>query len=116
MKEYFEKFLIPIIVFLVLYVIDFILGLCKGIFYEGVSSSKLRLSIPKFVGYIGMIISTIAIDVLFMYYTDVEWSPIALISVISICIIEFKSIIENLKSLGVYIPNKLKEIGDKNDI
>ena len=46
----FKKCLVAIVIFLVLFVIDFVFGLCKGIFVEGVSSSKLRMSVPKFVG------------------------------------------------------------------
>lgn len=100
----FKNCLIAIIIFLVLFAIDFILGLCKGIFIEGVSSSKLRMSVPKFVGYFGMILMCILLDTLIVTSTDIQYAPIGLISCVCFCIIEISSIIENAKALGINIP------------
>lgn len=100
----FKNCLIAIIIFLVLFVIDFIFGLCKGIFIEGVSSSKLRMSVPKFVGYFGMILMCILLDTLIVTSTDIKYAPIGLISCVCFCIIEISSIIENAKALGINIP------------
>ncbi len=100
----FKKCLIAVIIFLVLFVIDFVFGLCKGIFIEGVSSSKLRMSVPKFVGYFGMILMCILLDTLIMTSTDIEYAPIGLISCVCFCIIEVSSIIENARALGINIP------------
>lgn len=100
----FKKCLIPIIIFLVFFVIDFIFGLCKGIFIEGISSSKLRMSVPKFVGYFGMILMCILLDTLIVTSTELEYAPIGLISCVCFCIIEISSIIENARALGINIP------------
>lgn len=100
----FKNCLIAIIIFLVLFAIDFIFGLCKGIFIEGVSSSKLRMSVPKFVGYFGMILMCILLDTLIVTSTDIQYAPIGLISCACFCIIEISSIIENAKALGINIP------------
>lgn len=100
----FKKCLVAIIIFLVLFVIDFIFGLCKGIFVEGISSSKLRMSVPKFIGYFGMILMCLMLDTLILSSTDVEFSPIGLISCVCFCLIEISSIIENAKQLGIDIP------------
>lgn len=100
----FKNCLITVIIFLVLFVIDFIFGLCKGIFVEGVSSSKLRMSVPKFVGYFGMILMCILLDTLIVTSTDIQYAPIGLISCVCFCIIEVSSIIENAKALGINIP------------
>ena len=100
----FKKCLIAVIIFLVFFVIDFIFGLCKGIFVEGVSSSKLRMSVPKFVGYFGMILMCILLDTLIVTSTDIEYAPIGLISCVCFCIIEVSSIIENARVLGINIP------------
>lgn len=102
--EDFKKCLIAIIIFLIFFVIDFIFGLCKGIFVEGVSSSKLRMSVPKFVGYVGMIFMSILLDTLIVTSTDVEYAPIGLISCVCFSVIEVSSIIENAKALGINIP------------
>ncbi len=102
--EDFKKCLIAIIIFLIFFVIDFIFGLCKGIFVEGISSSKLRMSVPKFVGYVGMIFMSILLDTLIVTSTDVTYAPIGLISCVCFSIIEVSSIIENAKSLGINIP------------
>lgn len=100
----FKKCLVPIIIFLILFAIDFVLGLCKGFFIEGVSSSKLRMSVPKFVGYFGMILMCILLDTLIVTSTDIEYVPIGLISCVCFCIIEISSIIENARALGINIP------------
>ena len=100
----FKKCLIAIIIFLVLFVIDFIFGLCKGIFVEGVSSTKLRMSVPKFVGYFGMILMCLLLDTLILSSTDIEFSPIGLISCVCFCLIEISSIVENARELGINIP------------
>lgn len=100
----FKRCLIAIIIFLVLFVIDFVFGLCKGIFIEGISSAKLRMSVPKFVGYFGMILMCILLDTLIVTSTDITYAPIGLISCVCFCIIEVSSIIENAKELGIHIP------------
>lgn len=100
----FKKCLVAIIIFLVLFCIDFIFGLCKGIFVEGVSSSKLRMSVPKFVGYFGMILMCLMLDTLILSSTDIEFSPIGLISCVCFCLIEISSIVENARALGINIP------------
>lgn len=100
----FKKCLIAICVFLILFVIDFVFGLCKGIFVEGVSSAKLRMSVPKFVGYFGMIFMCILLDTLIVTSTELDYAPIGLISCVCFCIIEVSSIIENARMLGINIP------------
>lgn len=127
----FKKCLVAIIIFLILFAIDFVLGLCKGFFIEGVSSSKLRMSVPKFVGYFGMILMCILLDTLIVTSTDIEYVPIGLISCLCFCIIEISSIIENARALGINIPpiitntisyikgklfNSTKEIDNKTDV
>ena len=99
------KNIIPIIIFIVFFLIDFILGLCKGIFIEGISSSKLRLSVPKFCAYLCMILTCILLDMLSVLTFDIEYSPITIISIIAFCLFEIKSITENAKTLGIKIPN-----------
>lgn len=108
----FKKCLVAIIIFLVLFVIDFVFGLCKGIFVEGVSSSKLRMSVPKFVGYVGMIFMCILLDTLIVTSTDIEYVPIGLISCVCFCIIEVSSIIENARELGINIPPVVTNVID----
>ncbi len=108
----FKKCLVAIIIFLVLFVIDFVFGLCKGIFVEGVSSSKLRMSVPKFVGYVGMIFMCILLDTLIVTSTDIEYVPIGLISCVCFCIIEISSIIENARELGINIPPVITSVID----
>ena len=98
------KNIIPILIFIVFFVIDFGLGVAKGIYIEGVSSSKLRLSVPKFCGYIGMILSCLLLDMLAVISFDFEYSPITLITVIVFCLFEIKSIIENATTLGIKVP------------
>lgn len=100
----FKRCLVAMIIFLILFAIDFIFGLCKGIFIEGISSSKLRMSVPKFVGYVGMIFMCILLDTLIVTSTDIAYSPVGLISCVCFCIIEISSIIENAKTLGISIP------------
>lgn len=108
----FKDCLIAIIIFLVFFAIDFIFGLCKGIFIEGVSSSKLRMSVPKFVGYFGMILMCILLDTLIVTSTDIEYAPIGLISCVCFCIIEVSSIIENARALGINIPPVITTVID----
>lgn len=108
----FKKCLIAIIIFLVFFAIDFILGLCKGFFIEGVSSAKLRMSVPKFVGYFGMILMCILLDTLIVTSTDIEYAPIGLISCVCFCIIEVSSIVENARALGANIPPIVTNIID----
>lgn len=108
----FKKCLVAIIIFLVLFVIDFVFGLCKGIFVEGVSSSKLRMSVPKFVGYVGMIFMCILLDTLIVTSTDIEYVPIGLISCVCFCIIEVSSIVENARELGINIPPVITSVID----
>ena len=108
----FKKCLIAVIIFLVFFAIDFIFGLCKGFFIEGVSSSKLRMSVPKFVGYFGMILMCILLDTLIVTSTDIEYAPIGLISCVCFCIIEVSSIVENARALGINIPPIVTNIID----
>lgn len=108
----FKNCLVAIIIFLVLFVIDFVFGLCKGIFVEGVSSSKLRMSVPKFVGYFGMILMCILLDTLIVTSTDMQYAPIGLISCVCFCIIEVSSIIENARELGINIPPVITNVID----
>lgn len=108
----FKNCTIAIIVFLIFFAIDFIFGLCKGIFIEGVSSTKLRMSVPKFVGYVGMIFMCILLDTLIVSSTNIDYSPIGLISCICFCIIEGSSIIENAKALGIHIPKVITKTID----
>lgn len=108
----FKKCLVAIIIFLVLFVIDFVFGLCKGIFVEGVSSTKLRMSVPKFVGYVGMIFMCILLDTLIVTSTDIEYVPIGLISCVCFCIIEVSSIVENARELGINIPPVITSVID----
>ena len=113
----FRKCLLPIVIFLILFVIDFIFGLCKGIYIEGVSSTKLRMSVPKFVGYVGMIFMCMLLDTLIISSTDFNYSPIGLISIVAFCLIETSSILENARTLGIDIPpiisGTVKSIKDK---
>ena len=102
--EDFKSCLAAVVVFLILFVIDFIFGLCKGIYIEGVSSAKLRMSVPKFIGYVGMILMCILLDTLIVSSTDFRFAPIGLISCVCFCIIETSSIIENARALGIDIP------------
>lgn len=108
----FKNCLTPIIIFLILFTIDFISGLCKGIFVEGVSSSKLRMSVPKFVGYFGMILMCILLDTLIITSTEIEYAPIGLICCVCFCIIEVSSIIENARALGINIPPVVTNVID----
>ncbi len=108
----FKNCLTPIIIFLTLFAIDFISGLCKGIFVEGVSSSKLRMSVPKFVGYFGMILMCILLDTLIITSTEIEYAPIGLICCVCFCIIEVSSIIENARALGINIPPVVTNVID----
>ena len=101
----FHKCFVPFMIFLILFVVDFVLGFSKGLFYEGVSSSKLRLSIPKFLGYMGAFVAFVCLDVLILTSISDTYKPfIALTVCIAFSLIELKSIVENLKALKIDIP------------
>ena len=106
----FKRCLIAVIVFLILFVIDFVFGLCKGIFVEGISSAKLRMSVPKFVGYVGMIFMCLLLDTLMVTSTGMTYSPIGLVSCVCFCVIETSSIVENARALGIDIPPMLSRV------
>jgi toxin secretion/phage lysis holin len=112
-----EKFLnniTPFISFIALFVFDLILGISKGIKFKNFSSGKLRASVPKFGAYVFIILSCIIFDIILKYGTDIEYlqghAPISNVVTISVCLIEFISIIENSKKLGVDIPDFLIKI------
>lgn len=100
-----SKNIVPIIIFILFFLIDFILGLSKGIFIEGVSSRKLRLSVPKFCAYMCMILTCLLLDMLAIFSFEIDYSPITLVCTIVFCIFEIKSITENANTLGIKIPN-----------
>lgn len=113
LKQEFLKIFIPLCIFLILYVIDLILGILKGKFFEGISSEKLRKCVPKFCGYFGMIFMCYLLDILVLTSMDISYSPISLVTIIFFCLIEIKSIIENAKTLGVKTPVFVTKIVDK---
>lgn len=100
----FHRIIIPLCIFLALFIIDLVLGVLKGKFVEGISSEKLRLSVPKFCAYIGMALMCYLLDCLILTSTDISYSPITLLALIFFCITEIKSIIENAQILGVKTP------------
>lgn len=103
------KFIIPL---LMLAVIDLILGLTKGHYIEGISSAKMKQTIPKFVRYIGFTILCLILDSLIMIspikipFTDTSYITTA--ALIYSCCIEMRSINENLVILGLDIPKFIK--------
>lgn len=110
----FVECLIPFTSFIILFVMDTILGICKGIKNKEFSSGKLRLSIPKFLAYIFVMFSCMILDILLMYGTDIEFfnefSPIAVTSCILFSIIEIISILENFEEITGKLPKFLKNI------
>lgn len=113
------KFIIP---FYLLFVIDFICGVSKGIFIEGISSHKLRMSVPKFIGYTGLIFMTLVIDSLLILSMSINNSYVTSGALIACSVVEMKSISENLKTLGIDIPqivtdgiNQLKKEDKENE-
>lgn len=106
----FKKIIIPLCIFFVFFVIDLITGIIKGKYIEGIQSEKLRATIPKFCGYVGMLLMAYFLDCLILTSTDINYSPIALISVIFFCITEVKSIVENAQILGVKTPVFITDI------
>lgn len=103
------KFIIPL---LMLAVIDLILGLTKGHYIEGISSAKMKQTIPKFVRYIGFTLLCLILDSLIMIspvklpFTDISYITTA--ALIYSCCIEMRSINENLVTLGLDIPKFIK--------
>lgn len=104
------KFLIA---FFILFTIDFICGFSKGIFIEGISSSKLRKSVTKLIGYLGLMLLCLTLDTLVKIGFNSIYSPITTIALISSSLIEAKSIVENLQMLGIDIPAIISELIEK---
>ena len=103
------KFIIPLFL---LAVIDLLLGLTKGSFIEGISSAKMKQTIPKFVRYIGFTLLCLILDSLIVLspvklpFTDISY--ITTTALIYCCCVEMKSINENLVTLGLDIPEFIK--------
>lgn len=106
----FKKIIIPLCIFFVFFVIDLITGIIKGKYIEGIQSEKLRATIPKFCGYVGMLLMSYFLDCLILTSTDINYSPISLISIIFFCITEVKSIVENAQILGVKTPTFITDV------
>ena len=106
----FKKIIIPLCIFFVFFVIDLITGIIKGKYIEGIQSEKLRATIPKFCGYVGMLLMAYFLDCLILTSTDINYSPISLISIIFFCITEVKSIVENAQILGVKTPAFITDV------
>lgn len=113
--QYNVKFLIPLAI---LFIVDFICGFTKGVVIEGVSSSKLKRSVTKLIGYIGLTLMTLTFDSIIILSFDKELFLITSATLLFMCTIEGKSIIENLRELGVDIPEFIVNIIDtlKNKI
>ena len=95
------KFIIALFIF---FCIDFICGFSKGVFIEGVSSTKLKKSVTKLIAYVGLILMCLTLDTLIILAIAKESSYIAVGATVATCGIEAKSIVENLKELGIDIP------------
>lgn len=93
-----------IIAFLIFFLLDFICGFSKGVFIEGISSHKLRMSVPKFIGYVGFFLMCLTLDTLIILTFEKDASFIAVGATIGASAIEAKSVTENLKELGIDIP------------
>lgn len=108
------KFIIPL---LMLAVIDLILGLTKGHYIEGISSAKMKQTIPKFVRYIGFTLLCLILDSLIMISpVKIPFTAISYITTAALiysCCIEMRSINENLVTLGLDIPKFIKEAIEK---
>ena len=123
----FHNILIPLLIFILFFVFDLILGVSKGIKNKNFSSNKLRNCIPKFLGYLLTIISCTLLDILASFSTNLtifeSYNPISITVTILICVIEFISIIENANALNAKLPKFLitlisvfnEEIFEKKD-
>lgn len=106
-----HKCIIPLICILVVFLIDFITGIIKAYFIEHkITSNKLRSSVPKFLGYISMVIVSMILDLIILTSTDLSTSPISLIVCIWLIIVEIISIIENLKTIGIKVPKVITNV------
>ena len=107
----FQNVLIPLIIFIIFFIFDTVLGVSKGIKKKNFSSTKLRQAIPKLLGYVLTIISCVLLDILAAFSTDLtifaEYSPISIAATVLICVIEFVSIVENSHELGAKLPKFL---------
>ena len=104
------KFLIAIGI---LFTIDFILGFTRGVFIEGVKSSKIKNSVVKAVCYLGFIFLVLTLDTLLVLAPlGLDVSYLTMVSILFMCGIEAKSITENLSDLGIDIPEIVKNVID----
>ena len=88
-------------------IIDFITGITKAIYTHNIQSEKLRKTIPKIIGYFAVILIGACLEIVF------NISFITNILCTFIVIIEFISVIENIKYYVTVPKFLIKFLNDK---
>lgn len=120
------RIIVPlVIILLIVFGVDTVTGILKGIKNCEFSSTKLRGGCLKLAGYFAIIIGAIVIDFIINLYMNSDFNKIEFISKVLgnyqitkgmflfVIVIEVISIIENAKELGVDIPNWFMKLLDK---
>jgi toxin secretion/phage lysis holin len=81
--------------------LDALTGISRAIKYKNFTSSKFRNTVIKLVGYFIIVVAATKLASVLVIF---EWLKFAEIVAAYICSVEFISIVENLKELGIVTP------------
>ena len=112
--DFFMKNLYFIIIFWGFFCADFILGFSNAWKRKEISSSKMKESVPKFIGFNVVILICLLFDTMIYLGTGLEiidkLSPLTKTLVVGFCVNEFISCVENANLLGIPIPRFLLKL------
>ena len=112
--EFVMKNIYFLLIYGLLFMCDFILGVRYAYKTNTVSSNRMKDGGWKFIGYYIVMFACILFDVMLYLGTDLpilkEFSPISKIAIVIICLNEFISIIENADKLEMNVPKILLKL------
>lgn len=114
--DFFMKNLYFIIIFWIFFFADFVLGFSNAWKRKEISSTKMKESVPKFVGFNTVILICLLFDLMIFLGTGFDiidrLSPLTKTLTVGFCFNEFISCVENADLLGLPIPKFLLKVVD----